>query len=270
MNVMAKAIKHIRAGLLHIEVIGKIPERQERKGRAGRSRPTSAAQQFYNNKCSWRELELVIANNFGRGDMVVTFTYDDAHLPKSKKTAQGCMRKFFRKLRGVRKQRGEALLYIYVTEGLHGSRADERFGRDGALEDRRLHHHVVLNGRDVEELRSLWEYGEIRAEPVDIHYYRELAKYLTKEAREEGRAKPGERTWCCSRNLNREYEVEYTEIPTDGVTLTAPEGAVDYTQWHEKNPYGYADCVCARYLLYPEEAREVLSYSTGRRKQNQA
>ena len=64
---MSKAIKHIKAGLLHIEVIGTIPDRPPgRQGRAARSQATSPAQQFYNDKCSWRELELVVAANFGR------------------------------------------------------------------------------------------------------------------------------------------------------------------------------------------------------------
>ena len=48
-----KAIKHIKAGLLHIEVIGQAPERPPgRRTRAGRSQKTCAAQQFYNDKCS--------------------------------------------------------------------------------------------------------------------------------------------------------------------------------------------------------------------------
>ena len=263
---MAKAIKHIRAGLLNIEIIGTVPEQKERRGRAGRSRPTSAAQQFYNNKCSWQELELVLAQNFGRGDMVVALTYDDEHLPGSKAEAKRNIKKFFRKLRESRRKRDEDLRYIYVTEGFHGIDEDAQFGRDSALEGKRLHHHLVINGRDADELRSLWEFGEVRRpEPVDIHYYRECAKYLTKEAREEGRAKPGERTWCCSRNLDRDFKVEYYDIPMDGVTLIAPEGAIDYTQFHEKNPYGYSDCIGARYLLYPKETPQPLSYAAGRK-----
>ena len=107
--------------------------------------------------------------------------------------------------------------------------------------------------------------GYVRIEPVDIHYYRELAKYLTKEAREFGRAKPGEKVWSPSRNL-RKYEVEYIEIPIDGVTLSPPPGAVDYMQFTEKNPYGFADCVGARYLLFPEEAPPEYSYAKGRKK----
>lgn len=249
---MAKAIKHIKAGLLHIEVIGQVPERSGRKPRAARSRPTSAAQVFYNHKCSWRELELQLAANFGERDYFVTFTYDNGHLPRDKASACKDIQRFFRRLRAVRKKRREELRYIYCTEGNHGAQEDMCLGADKALEDRRLHHHVVLNGcgeDSMEEIRSLWHGGGyVNIEAVNIHYYRELAMYMTKEAREFGRPKPGERSWRGSRNL-RSYEVEYVEIPTDGVTLAAPPGAQDYVSFTAENPYGFSPCVGARYLL---------------------
>ena len=140
------------------------------------------------------------------------------------------------------------------------------------VEDRRLHHHVVINTTgidDLEEIRSLWQGGGyIRAEPLDVHYYRELAKYMTKEAREFGRPKPGERTWRASRNLQKPV-VEYIEIPSDSVTLAPPYGAVDYEPFSEKNPYGYADCIGARYLLFPEREHIAYSYNQPReRKRN--
>lgn len=303
---MARAIKHIKAGLLNIEIIGTIPEREPGRRRSGRCRPTCPAQQFYNDKCSWRELELTAAANFGRHDLVLTFTYDDLHLPPDKQAAAKLLQAFFRKLRTARRRRGEELRYIYVTEGWHGKSEDGymgpprepsasgsrgerrskgaggafaaggsgtertllRRGGDGRLEDRRLHHHVVLNcvsPGDLEEIQSLWTGGGyVRAEPVDVHYYRELAKYLTKEAREFGRSKPGERTWRASRNLKK-YEVEYIEIPSDSVTLSAPPGAVDYVQFAEKNPFGFSDCIGARYLLFPEEAPPGYCYTKGRK-----
>jgi len=270
---LARAIKHIKAGLLHVEVIGTIPEREPGRRRSGRCRPTCAAQQFYNDKCSWRECELQLAANFGRRDLVLTMTYDDARLPTDKGAADKEFQKFVRKLRAARRRRGEGLRYIYATEGFHGKAEDEYFGGDGKLEDKRLHHHVVLNSvgpGDLEEIRSLWAFiggGYVRAEPVDVHYYRELAKYLTKEAREFGRARPGERSWRASRNLVK-YEVEYIEIPSDSVTLAQPPGAVDYVQFSEKNPYGFSDCVGARYLLFEEERPPEYSYTLGRRKPN--
>ena len=101
---MSKAIKHIKAGLLHIEVIGTIPDRPPgRQGRAARSQATSPAQQFYNDKCSWRELELVVAANFGRRALVLTHTYDDDHLPESKDAANRYFARFIRRFRAARK-----------------------------------------------------------------------------------------------------------------------------------------------------------------------
>ena len=267
---MARAIKHIKAGLLHLEIIGTVPEQLTGRRRAGRCRPTCEAQQFYNDKCSWRELELHLAANFGRRDMVLTLTYDDAHLPADKQAAAKCFQAFVRKWRAARKRRGQELRYIYVTEGWHGKSDDGRFGDDGNLEDRRLHHHhAAVNGigpGDLEEIQSLWQGGGyIRIEPVDVHYYRELAKYLTKEAREFGRPNPGENTWHPSRNL-KEPEVEYIEIPSDSVTLSVPPGAVDYVQFSEKNPFGFSDCIGARYLLFPSEPPPQYRYAKGRKR----
>lgn len=267
---MAKAIKHIVAGLLHIEVIGTVPDRfQERKGRSSRSRPTSPAQQFYNDKCSWRELELVLAANFGKNSLVLTYTYDDEHLPKDKEAGDKSFQKHIRKLRAARRLRMDDLLYVYSTEGFHEKRSNGPLEEDGTLEDRRIHHHVVINAtsvNDLEEIRSLWHGGGyIRVEPLDIHYYRELAKYLTKEAREFGRPKPGARTWRASRNLKK-YEVEYIEIPSNSVTLEPPYGAVDYEKFSEKNPYGYADCIGARYLMFPQRKEEEYSYTKPRKR----
>lgn len=266
---MAKAIKHITAGLLHIEVLGNIPERKPGRRRGSRSNPTSPAMQFYNDKCSWRKLELILATNFTGKDWVLTLTYDDGHLPADKKAAGICLQKFFRKLRTQRRRRDEDLLYVYNVEGFHAAAEDEYFGGDRELEDCRLHHHVVINSAgadDLEEIRSLWPYGGyIRAEPVDVHYLRELAKYLTKEAREFGRGRLGERTWRASRNLEQ-YKVEYIDIDTDSVTLAPPEGAVDYETFSETNPYGFAPCVGARYLLFPERPEPNYTYTVGRKK----
>ena len=101
---------------------------------------------------------------------------------------------------------------------------------------------------------------------MSLHYLTELAKYLTKEAREFGRAVKGERTWRRSRNLNQ-YEVEYIDLPTDSVTLTPPDGAVDYVQFAEANPYGYGQCVGARYLMFPKREHSNYTYNQDRKKQ---
>lgn len=266
---MAKAIKHIKAGELHIEVIGQIPEK-EYKRRSARSRSTSPAQAFYNEKRSWQELELMIAANFTDRDWVITFTYDNEHLPANKKAAQKELQKFLRKLRAARKKRGQELRYAYVTEGYHKKGIAGFLEEDGEWEDARLHHHVVLNGvgpGDCEEIASLWGRGLIRMEPLELRYVRELAKYMTKEARDFGRPKPGERTWNASRNLKK-YEVTYDEISSNSVTLTPPPGAEYCTSFDEVNPYGFGHNVGIRYFLREQQPAQRYSYNLGRRPRN--
>ena len=170
----------------------------------------------------------MIAANFDRRDLVVTLTYDDAHLPQSRAEAVKNLKKFFRALRGVRRRQGlPELKYIYVTEGFHEKRENDWLEGDGSLEDRRLHHHVVINTTgidDLEEIRSLWQGGGyIRAEPLDVHYYRELAKYMTKEAREYGK-QLGKKTWVSSRGLKRPVQPKAEVVP-DLMTLTVPPNA---------------------------------------------
>lgn len=156
---MAKCIKSITAGLLHLEVLGKVPDTGGRRQRARRQGPTSPGQMFYNLKCSWRELELTLAANFGSKDWVLVLTYDDDHLPPDKRSADKIFQKLIRRYRAVRRKRGEELRYVYNTEGFHEVRTYDWMDADGELEDKRLHHHVVLNftsPEDLEEIRSLW------------------------------------------------------------------------------------------------------------------
>lgn len=269
---MAKRLKIVTAGdgssKLVYEYLVSITVPEDGGGRRSKLRQmSSAAQQFMNLKNSWREAELTTAQNFRAGDLVVTLTYDDAHLPGTKRGANALFGKFARKLRTVRGRRGEELRYLYATECQHGKEADEYFGSDSSLEDCRMHHHVIINatGNDYDDIRSLWEYGNyVRIEPLDIHYLKELAKYLTKEAREFGRGKVGERTWNGSRNLTK-YTVEYDDV-RDSMTLTAPPGAVDFTHTEEVNPEGYGEMVCTRYLLLEPEERPTYTYNQGRRK----
>lgn len=265
---MAKRLKLVSAGPLRYESLVPITVPENGGKRRSKLRQvSSAAQQFMNLKNSWRELELLIAENFRAGDLVVTLTYDNPHLPETKPAANALFQKFVRKLRATRRSRGAELKYIYVTECLHGKEEDEYFGSDSSWEDRRMHHHVILNaaGSDYEDIRSLWEYGgHIRIEPLDIHFLTELAKYMTKEARDFGRGRVGERTWKGSRNL-KPYKVEYDDV-RDSMTLAAPPGAVDFTRREEANPEGYGEMVCTRYLLLEPDPVPEYSYNRGRRK----
>ena len=94
-------------------------------------------------KYAWQKLELLLAANFTPRDLVVTLTYDDDHLPDDRDGAVDKIKGFWMQLRKARRLAGQSLRYVYVTEGVHG--------------DKRLHHHVVIDGTggDLETLQSL-------------------------------------------------------------------------------------------------------------------
>lgn len=212
---MSKRIKTITAGRLVVVGCYTIPTpRSSPQEHRALREISSAAQMAINSRRSWQRLELELAANFDRHDLHVVLTYDDEHLPADRPEAVRRVRKLFPQLRAVRKSRGQELRYIYVTEQL-------------SSEGGRLHHHLVLNGTgaDLDVLRSLWPYGEVELEHLDTWQgYEALAKYLTKEPREVGRAEPGKKSWTGSMNLKKP-KVE-SEIVKDNLTVTTPPGAI--------------------------------------------
>lgn len=212
---MAKRLKTITAGRLVIVGCYTIPtpRSSDRERRALREIST-AAQMRMNLIRSWQKLEALLAANFTRRDLHLVFIYDDEHLPVSRAEAVKLMKKLIRLLREYRKARGQETKYIYVTEQL-------------SAEGGRLHHHMILNstGADLEVIRSLWPYGSVELEPLDLwEGYEALAKYLTKEPRECGKAESGARTWAASIGLKKP-KVE-SEIVRDNITVAAPPGAI--------------------------------------------
>lgn len=229
---MAKYKKIIVAGPLVIEAVYPAPHPRDSTGaRAGKKALSSEAQRRMNLKYAHQKLELEIAANFGVGDLYATFTYDDAHLPSSRKAASGRMQAFWRKLRAARKARGQELRYIYVTEHKHG--------------DGRWHHHVLINatGDDYAIIRELWGQGNIEFKQLRVDRdknYETLARYLCKEQRE----KVGQRLWSSSRNLNKP-EKECFRVPND-TPLTPPRTAAVLTDTGDvRTEYGHF-----RYIKY--------------------
>ena len=212
---MAKRLKTITAGRLVVVGGWSIPSpRSTQAERRGLREISSAAQMAINNRHAWQKLERLLATNFGRRDLHVVLTYDDDHLPASRRAAVDRCRRFLAQLRAVRRSRGQELKYVYVTEQL-------------SAEGGRLHHHLVLNGtgRDLEVLEGLWPWGGLELEGLDVWQgYEALARYLTKEAREVGRPEPGRRCWAASLNLAKP-RVE-SETVRDNLTVAAPPGAI--------------------------------------------
>ena len=241
-----KRKKTIRAGRLCLAAVYSVPAVNDQPHvRAAKMRCSSAARQRMNDKRAARRLELLLAANFAPGDLFVTLTYDDAHLPADRAASGRRIKKFLRQLRAVRKARGERTLYLYVTEGAHG--------------DGRLHHHLVLNavGRDLEELQSLWVDGTVEMDVLGpVSEFAALAEYLTKEPRDGLRSARGARCWTPSLGLARP---QGENVPVDDdLTLSAPPGAVVLDSDSMRNEWG--EYAFIKYILpEPPRARRTLT-----------
>lgn len=198
--------------------------------RAAKAKATTAARRLVNLRRAWQKLMLLLGANFGTRDLVVTLTYDDDHLPATRKAANANMAKYLVLLRRAYRQKGRELRYIYCTESRH--------------EAGRWHHHLVIPAADYETIRSLWTYGDnTEIGTIDAYGYEELAKYITKEAREPN-ASVGARSWSSSRNLER--PLRESELVADYVTLSPPPGAVVLgrdSMVNEWGSYEYLSCL---------------------------
>ena len=256
---MSKTLKQVRSGRLVCAVVYTTPTAVDSpKARAQKQKASTAARERLNARTSFQKLERTLAANFDDGDLYITLTYDDKHLPESRDKAVRRIRSFLSKLRGARKGRGQPLHYIYVTEGCNPGG--------------RLHHHLVVNstGDDLEEIRRLWIYGDnVEVRRLEFHQgytYEDLASYLTKEPREWGHPQVGERTWTPSLGLARP-EPETETVP-DYVTLTAPpEAIVLQNEGPIRN--GYGEYAWIKYLLPRRTGRRRPRAKRRRRRQRE-
>lgn len=246
-----KRLKTITAGRLVFGVCySQAMAGDSAKARAAKSKCSSLARRALNFRAAWQKLRLLLCANVRRRDLWVTLTYDDEHLPPTRKEAAKIMTAFIDRLRAARRRDGEELLYFYITEELLD---------DGS---RRLHHHMVLRAgeakRDFELIRSLWTWGEnIEILKLGEHAlysddFLELAQYMCKERAPDVKTyNVGAKCWVSSRNLARP-KVE-SELVEDNVTITAPPGARILDRDTKTNEYGSYDYIC--YLLPPETPR---------------
>lgn len=249
---MAKRLKTITAGPLVAGVCYTAPAvRDGPQERQSKAQMSSAAQERVNLRRSWQKLEMLLAANFGPRDLHVVFTYGEAHLPPTRAGAVQHLRRMIRLLRAHRRARGQPTRYVYITEQL-------------SAEGGRLHHHMVLNGTgdDLEVLRSLWRWGQVEVERLDLWQgYEAMAKYLTKEPREVGRPEPGVRSWSAALGLTKP-RTESESVP-DTVTIAAPPGAIILDRREEHNEWG--DYLYLKYLM-PDRKEEKKGARPPRRK----
>lgn len=211
--------------------------------RSAKQRATTEAQRQRNRILSTRELELRLAKNFPRAGsgLVIVLTFDDRHLPKSRREAQRRFKYFLKKLREWRRAAGlPEPRVIYTPEVLTSATG-------------RWHYHIVLDntGRDLEAVRACWIYGsDIEAEKLRVDKeknHETLASYMNKELREaqEYECRPGLHGWSCTRNcLRPEVDVRIVE---DRDRMRAPKGAV--VLMHERRETELARMEMLKYRL---------------------
>lgn len=204
----------------------------ERRPRAKRRKgSTSAARKDANMNTAIRQLARTVNCNFEAKDLLLTFTYDEAHyadIAADAQRAEKCMTLAWRRLRRALAALGVQLRGFWTT-------AD----KDAETGERvRLHHHAVIGAEGVtvafdeageltelsvggRSLTSLWGMGTAHAELLrEQDDYTPIAVYLLRQAVGGENAKK----WHASRGLEKPV-VESERIVACPRELRAPGGA---------------------------------------------
>lgn len=208
--------------------------------RAKRGTATSEAQRMINAVQSWQKLKLLLAANFRRGDIVGCLTFDDEHLPATRKQVVNKLKWFNTKAAAARRKAGRDWVCFWSIEHRHG--------------DGRWHIHIVCNATnagDYAELAALWGQGhcEFAALRVDKRRnYETLARYMAKEAAD----KVGQRSWSYTRNVRRPEEESFWV--DEATTIRPPRGTVVFADMRARGEwafieYAYEDALKARRRL---------------------
>lgn len=159
---------------------------------SGRRRPrmnlTAEAVQKNNDRIAVRNLTLLINANFDESCGHFTLTYKGEE-PTEEQAAAG-RKKFIARLRRQMKKQGQELKYIVVTE----------------YQNKRIHHHIILNTQDVSMVNKAWREGFVRMTAMDDSgSYKDLGEYLIKETSKTFREPDSvhKRRYTASRNLVR-------------------------------------------------------------------
>ena len=200
---------------------------------------SSLARQETNFRVAYENVQMLLLTNFDPvvvGSVHMVLTYDDAHVPKNRRSAKRYAQGFFDRLRATCRMQGEQYFYLYNVED-HDDEGNEC----------RIHHHVVLLcgklTRDYDLLRSLWLAGgnvEIRPLGMDKRYSEdllEIAKYLCKQRDPNVKGGAvGDKVCIGSRTLRR--PVRHSELIEETVAPSPPPGATGINKKSEFNEFG--------------------------------
>ncbi len=204
----------------------------ERRPRAARRKGASSTKKMDANlRDAVKRLAREINSNFASGDLLLTLTYDEAHLPRVGEDFNAAERegaRWWRRMRRELKAAGVELRGLWMT-----SETDPDSG-----EQVRLHHHAVIGGEGVEierdaagkivcariggrTLSDIWGNGTADVEPLrEQDDYTPIAAYFVAQARKGG----GTKMWHPSRNLKKPV-IESERIVDRARELHTPPGA---------------------------------------------
>jgi len=192
---MIRTKRYLTNEYVEIEAYNLAPNRKP-ISRAKKSKESTPAQKNLNDRKSRNYFRRLCNNNFGPGDIAVTLTCDDDHLPKDEAEMKRWVRNYFSCLRRAwRKKYGdlEPLKYVYVESDHAG---------DGSGSQARPHVHIIMSGGlDRDLIESKWDKGFANTKRLQFSEdgIAGLAEYMARQAR----SKSGKRSWSCSKNLDK-------------------------------------------------------------------
>lgn len=199
----------------------------ERKPRSDRRKGSSTlSKKDKNMNEAVRRLARVLNCNFGKDDLFVTLTYDDAHEPQTTEDAEKYISLFIRRLtRTLGKE--VKMKGVWIT-----SDKDEKTGNPV-----RLHHHLVIGNSGFtvrkdgmtysaligeKDLKDIWKAGYVNVEPLkEQDDYTPVAAYLVRQAVNLADAKK----WHSSRGMEKPV-IESEIITNSPHELHSPPGAI--------------------------------------------
>ena len=160
------------------------------RARAAKKNQTPEKQKRLNRERAARHLVQLADANFTEKDIHLTLTYrHETTLPACRKD----VRNFLLRVKRYREKKGlPELKYIYTIEG--------KTEKVKGLPVTRQHVHMLMNGGvSREKLEEMWELGYANADRLQPNEYglEEIARYIIKEAKENGRR------FSASRNLKQ-------------------------------------------------------------------
>ena len=237
------ALKEIRAGTqLELEIYPEFRKMSEvpPEGRK-KKKDNSKAQRDLNDRNARKHLERLVNTNFKEGDLWITLTYDEEHLPADMDEALRNMQRFIKRVNYQRKKRGlPPAKYIYVTE--HSEENEIRW-----------HHHIIMDGMmDRDTVEACWKIrsrNQVRKIVPDDDGLTGMAKYITKDGYKR---KKNERRWNASKNLEQpEIRITHNKRPKGGPEgrRTAPRRIRTYVNRMLRDA-GEIETICREW--YPE------------------